>query len=265
MLSSFQKTLVNYRWAFLALYVVAYFLICAPIMAVLNAPAFPDWGAAVSILLIVGMVLPFSLLLRWAYRSQLPADWKQRIRFAENTPFWRPRGYPIYRRRPRGLRLVITDTHLHLMTNSYLFWPVLSFAEKAIPISQIVEVVPYEGRVKIWYADNNGYIHLLGWPSNHVDEICDLLPERTFQRESPSTVTIYQFPAVQWAFLIAACVAGGMLLYGLCLVIFAGVQAPAPQHAYAMIGFGAIGAVAFGSFYAYSKFSTTVAKGTTGS
>ncbi|MFO0886523.1 MAG: hypothetical protein U0894_20480, partial [Pirellulales bacterium] len=153
----------------------------------------------------------------------------------------------------------------YLMSNSYLFWPVVSLFEKAIPISQIVEVVPYEGEVKIWYASKRGYIRLLEWPSNHVDEICDLLPERTFQKESPSTVTIYQFPAVQWAFLIAACAAGGMLLYGLCLVIFAGPQAPAPQHAYAMIGFGAIGAITFGSFYAYSKYSTTVAKGTTGS
>ncbi len=217
-------------------------------------------------LLIFGMILPYSLLLRWAYRSQLPADWKQRIRFAENTPFWRPRGYPLfYRKRPHGLRLVITDTHLHLMSSSYLLWPVLSFAEQAIPLSQIVNVVPYEGEVKIWYAGKWGFVHLLEWPSNHVDEICDLLPEHTFQRQSPSTITIYHFPVVQWGFLIAACAAGGMLLYGLFLVLFAGPQAPAPQHAYAMIGYGAIGAITFGSFYAYSKFSTVAAKGSTGS
>lgn len=236
-------------------------------MAVLNGAAFPEWGGLVSMLLIFGMVLPYSLLLLWAHRSQLPADWKQRIRFAENTPFWRPRGYPLfYRKRPHGLRLVITDTHLHLMSNSYLFWPVLSFFEQAIPISQVVEVVPYEGEVKIWYAGDNGYVHLLEWPSNHVDEICDLLPERTLQRQSPSTITIYQFPAVQWGFLIAACAAGGMLLYGLFLAFSAGLQAPVPQHAYAMIGYGAIGAITSGSFYAYSKLSgAAAAKENTGS
>lgn len=218
MLSSFQKLLVNYRWACLVAYMVAYYLICTPIIEVLNGPAFPDWGGLVSILLIAFAVLPYSLLLLWAYRSQLPADWKQRIRFAENTSFWRPRGYPIFRRRPHGLRLVITDTHLHLMSNSYLLWPFLSFAEQAIPLSQVVEVVPYEGEVKIWYARDNDYVHLLEWPSNHVDEICDLLPERTLQRQSPSTITIYQFPAVQWGFLIATCAASGMLLYGLFLI-----------------------------------------------
>jgi len=231
-------------------------------MAVLNAPAFPEWGGLVSMLLIFGMVLPYSLLLRWAYRSQLPADWKQRIRFAENTPFLHPRGSSIGRGRPFGMRLMIADTHLYLVSNSYLFWPVVSLFEQAIPLSHIVEVVPYVGDVKIWYADNNGYIHLLEWASNHVDEICDLLPERTLQRQSPSTFTIYQLPAVQWGFLIAACAAGGMLLYGLFLVIFAGPQAPAPQYAYALIGYGAIGVITFGCFYAYSKFHAAVtAKG----
>lgn len=265
MLSSFQKLLVNHRWACFVAYMVAYYSICTPIILVLNEPAFADWGAVVSLLLIVGAALPYGAVLRWAQISQLPADWKQRIRFSE-SPLWRIRVYSKARRRPQSMHLVITDSHLHLMPNSYLFWPILSFFEQAIPLSQIVEVVPYEGEVEIWYAGYGGHIYVFRWPSNHVDEICDLLPERTFQRQSPSTITIYQFPAVQWGFLIATCAAGGMLLYGLFLVISAGPQAPAPQHAYAMIGYGAIGVVTFGSFYAYSKFSGAVAaKESTGS